>query len=150
MRKAGILLESVEELTWEMYVEISDAIAYIDVSKVDDELAEGAKRYSYWAGMQTMAKKHLAQVNRLAEQHRAVTAKAVTNTLTVAGTRATDKKVEAGVLLDTEYQSILKRIEECEMRYDLLKNLTRALEHRKDNLIQISSNNRQETKLYSN
>jgi len=64
--------------------------------------------------------------------------------------KVTDKNLEAIVSADPEIFALKQDYNNLTTRYSLLKSLVTALDHKKDMLIQLSSNQRAETKLYNN
>ena len=59
MNKAHDLLEALEDLTWENYVDIADAATQYDKHEIDNEMAKQASVYSYYQGLLSVAKKRL-------------------------------------------------------------------------------------------
>ena len=51
MNKAQSLLEALEDLTWENYVDIADGITQFDKHAIDDEMTRQASIYSYYQGL---------------------------------------------------------------------------------------------------
>ena len=51
MNKAETLLVAFQDLNWENYIEISDAIVEFDKSNVEGELITQASIYSYYQGL---------------------------------------------------------------------------------------------------
>jgi len=64
--------------------------------------------------------------------------------------KITDKNLEAIVTADADISALKQDYNNLTTRYSLLKSLVTALDQKKDMLIQLSSNQRAETKLYNN
>ena len=59
MSKSLHLLEALEDLTWENYVDIADEITKFSKHEIDDEITRQASIYSYYQGLLSVAKKRL-------------------------------------------------------------------------------------------
>jgi len=149
MRTVNSLLTTLDDLNWESYVEISKAISYIDETKLNSELAESASRYTYWAGMLALAKKKLDDAKLEFDQHVAIMSEETRTDLIEKSGKVTDKKVTAVVESKPLYRAARESVIESELKYNLMRNLTEALKHRKDMLVQMSANSRKETDLYT-
>ena len=143
------LLNTLEDLTWGSYIEISQAIAFIDETNINSELAESATRYTYWSGLLAMAKKNLDDAKLKFDQHVAIIGEETRAYLSEKSVKVTDKKVTAVVESKPLYRAAREAVIEAEFKYNLMRNLTEALKHRKDMLIQLSANSRKETDLYT-
>ena len=143
------LLNTLEDLNWRSYVEISQAISFIDETKINSELAESATRYTYWSGLLAMAKKNLDDAKLKFDQHVAIMSEEARADLPAKAIKVTDKKVMAVVESKPLYGAARESVIEAELKYNLMRNLTEALKHRKDMLIQLSANSRKETDLYT-
>ena len=149
MRAAETLLNTLEDLTWRSYIEISQAISFVDETKINSELAESATRYTYWSGLLAMAKKNLDDAKLKFDQHVAIISEETRADLAEKSGKVTDKKVMAVVESNPLYGAARESVIEAELKYNLMRNLTEALKHRKDMLIQLSANSRKETDLYT-
>ena len=145
MNKANDLLEALEDLTWENYVDIADKVTTFDKNDIDDEMARQASIYSYYQGLVSVAKKRLDDANlnlikftsQTRKEHKAS-----------SGAKQTAKDLDDFVNSTTEFTLYTKCVNEASFKYTLLKGLVAALEQKKDMLIQQSSNRRAETNLY--
>ena len=149
VRAVETLLNTLEDLTWRSYIEISQAISFIDETKINSELAESATRYTYWSGLLAMAKKNLDDAKLKFDQHVAIMSEEARADLPAKAIKVTDKKVMAVVESKPLYGAARESVIEAELKYNLMRNLTEALKHRKDMLIQLSANSRKETDLYT-
>jgi len=149
IRAVETLLNTLEDLTWRSYIEISQAISFIDETKLNSELAESATRYTYWSGLLAMAKKNLDDAKLKFDQHVAIMSEETRADLPSKGVKTTDKKVMAVVESSPLYRAARESVIEAELKYNLMRNLTESLKHRKDMLVQMSANSRKETDLYT-
>ena len=146
MNKAQSLLEVFEDLTWENYIEVADAATKFDKHEIDMELSRQASVYSYYQGLLSISKKNLDEANLTLTTYMAQTRKD-------KKTRSYPKKLTAKDLDDyvessEEYIKYSKEVNDASFKYTLLKGLVSSLDHKKDMLVQLSSNRRAETNLY--
>lgn len=140
------LVESLEDFTWENYRDISDALVAFDENRVEEEMSRQAQIYSYYYGLMSLAKK---MVNDRSTQLTEYTSLLRKTSKENSSTKLTAKDLDDLVFADERYNTKHLFLNESTFKYELLKGLVRALEHRKDMLVQISSNKRAETKLYN-
>jgi hypothetical protein len=145
MNRATDLLEALEDLTWENYVDIADSVTQFDKHAIDDELTRQASVYSYYQGLLSVSKNKLDQANLELTKFTAQTRKEKKSS-TMA--KQTAKDLDDFVESTTEFAVYTERINEASFKYTLLKGLVSSLEHKKDMLVQLSSNRRAETNLY--
>lgn len=146
MSKAQLLLECLDDLTWETYIEVCDAATKFSDHEIDNEMMRQATVYSYYQGMLSLAKKALDDEKLMLTTYIASSRRdCKDNSSTKLTAKDLDDLVESGERF--EIQS--RRVNDSEFKYTLLKGLVEALGQKKDMLIQISSNRRAETKLYN-
>lgn len=145
MNRATDLLEALDDLTWENYVDIADGITQYDKHAIDDEMARQASIYSYYQGLLSVAKKRLDDANLALTTYTAKTRKDQ-KASTVA--KQTAKDLDDFVESSSDYSLYNGKVNEASFKYTLLKGLVSSLEHKKDMLVQLSSNRRAETNLY--
>jgi predicted nucleotide-binding protein len=145
MNKAQNLLEALDDLTWENYVDIADEVTHFNKHAIDDELARQASVYSYYQGLLSIAKKKLDEANLDLTKYTAQTRKDKKMS-TVA--KQTAKDLDDFVESSSEFIAYSKKVNDAYFKYTLLKGLVSSLEHKKDMLVQLSSNRRAETNLY--
>ena len=63
-------------------------------------------------------------------------------------TKQTAKDLDDFVMSEPEFALYTKKVNDAQFKYTLLKGLVSSLEHKKDMLVQLSSNRRAETNLY--
>ena len=145
MNKAQSLIEALEDLTWENYVDVADAVTQFDKHEIDTELARQASVYSYYQGLLSVAKNRLDQANLELTKFTAQIRKEKKSS-TVA--KQTAKDLDDFVESNPDFAVYSEKANEASFKYTLLKGLVSALDHKKDMLVQLSSNRRAETNLY--
>jgi len=146
MNKAKQLLESLDDITWENYVDITDNLTLFDKFRIDDEMARQASVYSYYQGLLSLAKKNLDGANLELTQYIAQTRKDCKEASTA---KLTAKDLDDFVMSQSDYALYTKKVNEGNFKYTLLKGLVSALDHKKDMLVQISANVRAEKNIYN-
>ena len=145
MNKATSILQTLEELTWENYVDVTDAITQFDKFEIDNEMMSQASIYSYYQGMLSLAKRGLDDANLDLTKYMATARKEKKESTSA---KQTAKDLDDFVESSEQYALYTKQVNEANFKYTLLKGLVSALEQKKDMLIQLSSNRRAETNLY--
>ena len=145
MNKAQGLLEAFEDLTWENYVDIADSVIRFDKHEIDTEMARQASVYSYYQGLLSIAKNKLDEANLTLTTYIAQTRKEKKEGSSV---KQTAKDLDDFVESSDAFRVYTKSVNDASFKYTLLKGLVSSLEHKKDMLIQLSSNRRSETNLY--
>ena len=138
--------ELLAAFNWDNYRELSDSLTQVNLVDLDNELGRQASIFSYYSGLMSAAKRELgdaeADLNRLSGTVRS-------NLKRGSSVKLTAKDLDDLVFCDEDYITQNEQVNQASFRYDVLKGLCRALEHKKDMLVQISSNRRAETKLYN-
>ena len=145
MNRATDLLAALEDLTWENYVDIADSITQFDKHEIDDELTRQASVYSYYQGLLSVAKSNLDQANLELTKYIAKTRKDQKLATVV---KQTAKDLDDFVESTASFSLFSDEVNKASFKYTLLKGLVSSLEHKKDMLVQLSSNRRAETNLY--
>jgi|TARA_R110000851_G_scaffold262004_1_gene414537 adenine C2-methylase RlmN of 23S rRNA A2503 and tRNA A37 len=145
MNKATDLLEALEDLTWENYVDIAEKATLVDKNNLDDDLVRHSSIYSYYQGLLSVAKKRLDEANLDLTTYTATTRKEKKSS-TIA--KQTAKDLDDFVESNDEFRVYTQRANEAAFKYTLLKGLVSSLDHKKDMIVQLSSNRRAETNLY--
>ena len=145
MNKATDLLEALEDLTWENYVDIADGVTQFNKHEIDDELARQASVYPYYQGLLSVAKKRLDDANLDLTKFTAQTRK---DQKASTAAKQTAKDLDDFVESSSEFAVYTSKVNDASFKYTLLKGLVSSLEHKKDMLVQLSSNRRAETNLY--
>ena len=135
----------LEDFTWENYKDISDAVVKFNEHNVENEMFRQASIYSYYYGLMNAAKKRM---NDLAMELVRLSSTLRRDYKTGSTTKLTAKDLDDLVFADETYQSSQTTLNDATFKYELLRGLVRALEQKKDMLVQLSANKREETKLY--
>ncbi len=140
------LSELLSNFSWDNYKQISEAISEINQNEMEREMAHQPSMYSYYHGLMASAKH---EHNDLQTDVNALTAKLRAGHKNASSVKLTAKDLDDLVMSDEAYITASKDLNEASFRYEILKGLCRALEHKKDMIVQMSSNRRAETKLYN-
>jgi hypothetical protein len=142
-------LKNNEELNWEKYIELADNLAKIDKTYLETELGHHASIFAYYSGLlnESKARSELTQ-HYLDKMEADIRSKEDAKYRLENKSKPTDKYLESKVLSDDGYSRLKEEKLALDHRFNLLKGLISSLEHRKDCLIQISSNSRKEMGIY--
>ena len=149
MTKATDLLQFYEDLDLGVYQDLVQELASINHLNIEGELLHQARIYSSYAGLLEHAKKECGnlEIELNVCQH---TARIVAKEECEAkGTRPTVAVLDSFVNSDESCIKLTKKLVELKEKEGLLKSLVNALSHRKDCLIQLSTHQRNEKKIYS-
>jgi len=145
LNKAQTLLEALEDLTWENYVDITNELTRCDRDEIDGEMARQASIYSYYQGLLSVAKKSLDEASLDLTKYCAQTRKERKEGSSV---KQTAKDLDDFVESSHEFMVYNGKVNDAQFKYTLLKGLVSSLEQKKDMLVQMSSQRRAETNLY--
>jgi len=141
------ILNAYQDFTWENFSLIGKEISKIDREDINGELVQHPMIFQQYMSLLGMSKRELDEANN--------------NLLTLASLLRKSYKEEAGskkitakdlddlVFGDPKYSAALDEASAANHKYLMVKGMVTTLEHKKDCLVQLSSNSRQETKLYS-
>jgi len=149
MNKADKLLLAYEDMTWENYVLICDAIVTIDQSRLEDELTEQPVNYSHWAGLLARAKSELDLDNLSLTQFVARTTRDIQEEAYNTGKKKTAKDLDSLVESAPDYATYVEKVSRSNQKYLMIKGLVSALDQRMSSLVQLCSAKKAEMKLYS-
>tara|TARA_R110002094_G_scaffold107519_2_gene105800 strand:+ start:1341 stop:1781 length:441 start_codon:yes stop_codon:yes gene_type:complete len=141
-----LLLEAdILHFTWADYQNMSAKLSRINKLNVEDELATLPTVYSYYHGLMIRAKTLQDELSGHLEACESALRKNARDT----GPKLTAAAAEDLVNCDKDIQDLKRLLIARKEIYLLLKSVCDAISYKKDMLIQLSSNQRQETKLYS-
>ena len=144
-------LESIlKDLDWKLYIEITNALIPINQINLQGQLSELPLNVAYYQGLLVNAKKLMDEKAKELEQYSSMTRQDEYEKMTLAGKRATDKYLESFVQSQLKYGILNKEATETQYKFNLLKALIQALEHKSQMLIQLSANQRAELQLNTN
>lgn len=149
MTKASDLLTAYENLDWEVYVTLSEDLTHIDEVRIDDELSKQATLFSYYSGLYEHAKRDSEITEGELTKCQALARIRGQEECEGTGIRATVAVLDSYVNSDESCSKINLMLTETKYKVGLLKCLMQSLSHKKDCLIQLSANQRDEKKIYS-
>jgi len=149
MNKADKLMLAYEDMTWENYVLICDAIVTIDQSRLEDELTEQPVNYSHWAGLLARAKSELDMANLSLTQFVARATRDIQEEAYKSGKKKTAKDLDSLVESAPEYATYVEKVSRSNQKYLMIKGLVSALDQRMSSLVQLCSAKKAEMKLYN-
>jgi hypothetical protein len=149
MSKAEQLLLAYEDLTWENYVLICDAIVTIDQNNLEEELTKQPVNYSHWSGLLARARNEMDQANLELTQFMARTARGLQDEALANGKKKTAKDLDALVESDPNYTKYMNKVNHITQKFNMIKGLVSALDQRMSSLVQLFSAKKAEMKLYS-
>jgi hypothetical protein len=121
-----------------------DALSFDD-NNIDEEMSKQAERYAHFHALLAVGKRKLDYATNNLESLKARLA----NELRDSKGKVTAVALENYLNAHPEVLQMQSEYIETEFRYSLLKGLVKALDQRKDMLIQSSANKREETRLYT-
>ena len=136
-------------ITAETYPGIAREITNINSGNIDDELKKQASLYSWYHGLMATCKNKVRKSEADLEIFESLTRNDEYSRRTVEGKKITEKIMEAYVKSRPEYRELLETKMDFETKYDLLRGIVNSLSHKKDTLVQMSSNARAEKNIYS-
>jgi len=139
---------TLDDINVESFPEISQALTAFDPNSIGDSLQKQATVYSYCYSLMAQAKRQLDDLER-SKTRLAAVLRSGHRTSHTGSKKLTAKDLDDLVDADDSYIQCLTDVTDAELIYELLKGLVRALEQKKDMLIQASSNQRAEAKLYN-
>ena len=149
MTKAPDLLRFYEDLDLPTYHELAQRLASINQNDIVGELTRQAAVYASYAGLAQYAKKEVSFLE--IELNQCVTAASirVRKEYEDKGMKATVAVVETFVNSDESCTEMTRQLAILNEKEGLLKGLLNSLSQRKDCLIQLSSNQRNEMQMHS-
>ena len=141
------ILRAYEEFTWENFTLIGKELSDIDRENINGELAHHPVLFQQYVSLLALSKRQLYELtadlnmttSRIRKEHKRAS----------FPKKMTAKDLDVLVVIDSEYGQAVEKVTEATHRYLMVKGMVSTMEHKKDCLIQLSSNSRQETRLYS-
>lgn len=146
MFKPLITPQTLENLDIELYQSVVSILSRINREDIDDELTNVPVIFSYYYGLLVRSKRNLDDAKTLLEHWKA---KIGVDSRSSADKKLTAKNLEDIIMSNDETSALTKDIDHKEEIYSYMKGICSTLEQRKDMLVQLSANKRQETKLYN-
>jgi len=141
------ILKAYDDFTWENFTLIGKELSDIDRENINGELAHHPVLFQQYVSLVALSKRQLDELSadlniitsRLRKEHKRSS----------FPKKMTAKDLDDMVFTDNEYIHAVEKVTEATHRYLMVKGMVSTMEHKKDCLIQLSSNSRQETRLYS-
>ena len=140
---------TLDDIKKENMKNIIASLVALDNSGLDYTLNQLPAIYGYVAMLLGEAKHAMDLAEVELDQQEAQLRKDIRENMKKQGAKITEKTLDAEVILAPGY--IVKRVEylEATTKFNLVKNLLTTIEYKKDMVVQISANTRNEKKLYS-
>jgi len=140
---------TLDDIKKENMKNIIASLVALDNSGLDYTLNQLPAIYGYVAMLLGEAKHAMDLAEVELEQQEARLRKEIREDMKKQGAKITEKTLDAEVILAPGY--IVKRVEylDATTKFNLVKNLLTTIEYKKDMVVQISANTRNEKKLYS-
>ena len=132
---------SVEE-----YFDIVEETTRVDANNLEDAMVRQSSIYASYSTMACMAKVDMERANRELEKFASMTRKQIKSE---SSSKMTAKDLDDAVFSHFDYDGYNDKYLEAKQKYEFLKGLVMSLNHKKDMLVQLSSHQREEKKLYN-
>lgn len=139
-----LTLDNLSTLDTETYQKIALKLARIDRDSVEDELGRFPSFYTYYYGFLVHTKAQLDLAELELEERKSEIRRSGRG----PGVKLTVAAGEDLVNSSEEIQELNRVVQRLSTIYSFMKGICNTLEHKKDMLVQLSANKRQETKLY--
>ena len=139
----------LDSITEETYPGIAREITNINNLNIDEELERQASLYSWYHGLLSICKKKVREISTEFEIFESSIRSEEYKRRMEAGEKATEKMMESFVKCHPGFFALARKQIDMETKYNLLKGIVTSLSHKKDTLIQISSNARAEKNIYN-
>lgn len=139
----------LEEIDSKNYRKLIAEISTINPGNVDDHLATLPAIYGYYAGLLAEAKEEMETINLNIEQVEAEVRRKTRMALKTQGSKITEKILDAETYVDQSYVFLKADLIRATTKFNLVRNILTTLEYKKDMLIQLSVNARQEKKMFT-
>lgn len=146
MHKPLLKENEIQDLDWDKYQQMTGVLTRINRADLDSEMEELPAIYSYYHGLMIRSKSLYDEATNALEE----TAAEIRHEQRKSGVKITAIAGEDLVKCHPDVKDLNTLLTQRKEVYSLLKSLCDALNIKKDMLVQLSANQRQETKLYSN
>ena len=130
----------------EDYFDIVEETTRVDRNNIEDSLVKQSSIYASYSTMACIARADMEKANRGLEKFASMTRKQIKNETSA---KMTAKDLDDALFSHDEYDRYFDTYLEAKQKYEFLKGLVMSLSHKKDMLIQLSSHQREEKKLYN-
>ena len=143
------LLDIYATLDLEVMLNLREELLKIDREIVEDQLEDLGSQYLTYASLAEVAKKQYHLASDCLEIYLAEEKQEETSRLQNDGKRATAVALENHVMSTDKYKKLLREVRDTETKWGYLKGLLRAMEMRRDALVQICSLKKKEAGIYN-
>jgi len=130
----------------EDYFDIVEETTKVDANNLEDAMVRQSSIYASYSTMACMAKVDMERANRELEKFASMTRKQIKSE---SSTKMTAKDLDDAVFSHFDYDEYNDKYLDAKQKYEFLKGLVMSLTHKKDMLVQLSSHQREEKKLYN-
>jgi len=138
--KSSLLLTAYKSLDWDTYIDLCDALTSVHKDSIDLNLQIQSGLYSHYSGLLALARLEVDKSETILEG-------ATSEAINSLSEKLTAKKMDAVIGVNPKVVEAKNSLHEANYRYNLLHGLVKALDQKKDCLIQMSSNHRAEMNL---
>ena len=140
------IISLFKDMSVEDYFDIVEETTRVDRNNIEDSLVRQSSIYASYTTMACIARADMEKANRELEKFASMTRKQIKNETSA---KMTAKDLDDALFSHLEYDEHFDRHQEAKQKYEFLKGLVMSLNHKKDMLIQLSSHQREEKKLYN-
>jgi len=141
------ILKAYEEFTWENFTLIGKELSKTNLDDIRGELARHPVIFQQYVSLMALSKRQFDELDdeltfitsRLRRDHKQAS----------FPKKMTSKDLDDAVFITAEYTQAREKVTEASHKYTMVKGMVSTLEHKKICLQQLSSNSRQETRLYA-
>jgi len=132
----------------EEFLNITKAYLSVDEMSMDAAIKRHPSIFAFFGSVLSYAKRERDRLAAKLEMMEAKHMELRRAELASQGTKATQGALNAYVLVVQELIDLRDEVLEAEHKYNLARNITTALDHQKDMLVQMSANKRAEVRLH--
>jgi hypothetical protein len=137
---------NLDDFNLDQYTDIVLDLAKIDKDAIEEELLNFTAYFSYYYGLQVRAKRILDNANVSLESIRSCKKTDLRNSN--VGKKKPVDALNDEVNCDEDIKTLNNNVSKYEEIYGLMRGICLTLDHKKDMLVQLSANKRQEIKLH--
>ena len=140
------IISLFKDMSVEDYFDIVEETTRVDRNNIEDSLVKQSSIYASYSTMACIARADMEKANRGLEKFASMTRKQIKNETSA---KMTAKDLDDALFSHDEYDRYFDTYLEAKQKYEFLKGLVMSLSHKKDMLVQLSSHQREEKKLYN-
>jgi len=140
------IISLFKDMKVEEYFDIVEETTRVDPNNIEDSLVKQSSIYASYSTMACIARSDMEKANRDLERFASMTRKQIKSETSA---KMTAKDLDDAVFSHFDYDEHFDKYQEAKQKYEFLKGLVMSLSHKKDMLVQLSSHQREEKKLYN-